>query len=84
VETKHLEAANEFITIVERRRSPDFTAGDAIIALSTALGFMIHYRNDDTSLEEVMGHVTQLIRMQAEHADRVLAEKDDDGSEVKH
>ena len=76
METKHLDAASEMIAIVEAKHSPDFTAGDAIIALGVALGFMIHFRNDETSIDEVMGHVTQLIRLQAERADDVLVKRD--------
>lgn len=76
MEKRHLDAAGEFIALIEKKRDDDaFGAGDGIIALGIALGFMIHYRDNDVTIDEVMEHVTALIRHNAERADETLAEK---------
>lgn len=47
MEAKHLDLAEQFVSVAEKTRDSgvELGAGDIIIALATALGFFTHYRN---------------------------------------
>lgn len=84
MDKKHLDLASEFIKVIEKtqKANPELGVGDAIISLCTALGYMVHYRKDDSTIEEVIGHISELVRMHAERADVVLSKPRD--GERKH
>lgn len=72
---KHWEIAERIIGILEEARDDDFGPGDAIIVLGKVIGFMAHFRNEDTPLETILDYINQYVRLNAERADKALAQK---------
>jgi len=74
MEDKHLALAERFIAFVEQVNNKDesLNVGDILIAMAVAMGFLVHFRNDDSSIDAVVTRLEKLIRHQAEKADKSL------------
>lgn len=74
MENKHLALAKIFIALAEQVNIKDesLNVGDILIAMATAMGFFVHFRSNESTIDEVVGNLEKLIRHQAENADKLL------------